>query len=275
MRRDMKKKLIMVIVAGISLVGGYWFYSLNNGVETIAVFGNVDIREVNISFRVPGFVKEMHFEEGDVVRAGTVVSVLDKQPYIERVNVAEAAVRSQQAALKNAQITYNRSKALVKTGAVSVRTYDNDLAALTQTEAALNSAKATLDLEKISLKDTEILTPSDGIVTTRVHEPGEYVQVGQPVYTLSLTSPLWVRTYVTEPQLGRIYPGMKAKIKTDSGFECEGQVGFISPQAEFTPKNVETQSLRTDLVYRLRIIVDNPRNTLRQGMPVTIILKPR
>lgn len=268
----MKKKLITLAAAVVVIGGGYWLYSLKNGVDTITVFGNVDIREVNLSFRVPGIVKEMKFEEGGTIKTGTVIAVLDKQPYIERVNVAQATVGSRQAALKNARVTYERSKALVKTGAVSVRTYDNDLAAFTEAEAGLTSAKATLDLEKISLQDTEIASPADGVMITRIHEPGEYVQAGQPVYTLSLTSPVWVRTYVTETQLGHIRPGMKATIKTDSGYDCEGQIGFISPEAEFTPKNVETQSLRTDLVYRLRISVDNPKNTLRQGMPVTIVL---
>ena len=96
-----------------------------------------------------------------------------------------------------------------------------------------------------------------------------------PVYTMALLDPVWVRTYAPEPDLGKIHPGMKAQIFTDSfpGRAYDGWIGFISPVAEFTPKTVETPELRTSLVYRLRVYVHNPDNSLRQGMPVTIRLK--
>lgn len=94
------------------------------------------------------------------------------------------------------------------------------------------------------------------------------------MFTLTLTTPVWVRTYVNEPDLGFVQPGMAAAVTTDSapGRPYRGHVGFISPTAEFTPKAVETRELRTDLVYRLRVIVDNPDGGLRQGMPVTVRL---
>jgi HlyD family secretion protein len=109
-----------------------------------------------------------------------------------------------------------------------------------------------------------------------VREVGAIVAAGETVYVLSLTSPLWVRTYVSEPDLGRIRPGMEVQIKTDTlgGKTYTGKVGFISTAAEFTPKTVETTELRTSLVYRLRIVVDDSTGFLRQGMPVTIITEP-
>jgi HlyD family secretion protein len=92
---------------------------------------------------------------------------------------------------------------------------------------------------------------------------------------LQLLSPVWIRTYVTERDLGRIRLGMPADIYTDSrpNKPYHGQIGFISPVAEFTPKNVETTNLRTDLVYRLRVIVSDRDYGLQQGMPVTVKLK--
>ena len=94
------------------------------------------------------------------------------------------------------------------------------------------------------------------------------------MFALTLSSPVWVRTYANEPDLGFIRPGMVAAVTTDSTPDrpYQGHVGFISPTAEFTPKTVETRELRTDLVYRLRVIVDNPDGGLRQGMPVTVRL---
>ena len=96
----------------------------------------------------------------------------------------------------------------------------------------------------------------------------------EPVFTLTLATPVWVRTYVNERDLGRIHPGMAGEVRTDSMPDkiYHGRIGFISPTAEFTPKTVETRELRTDLVYRLRVLVDNPDNGLRQGMPVTVSL---
>lgn len=111
---------------------------------------------------------------------------------------------------------------------------------------------------------------------TRIVEPGAVVLPQTPVYTLALSDPVWARTYVSEPDLGRIHPGMKAKVFTDSapGKAYEGWIGYISPVAEFTPKTVETREIRTSLVYRLRVYVKNPDDGLRQGMPVVIRLEP-
>ena len=96
----------------------------------------------------------------------------------------------------------------------------------------------------------------------------------RPVVTLALTDPKWVRAYVSEPDLGRINLGMKAKILSDSfpDQSFEGWIGFISPVAEFTPKTVETEDLRTKLVYEVRVFVHDSNDLLRLGMPVTVIV---
>jgi len=93
-----------------------------------------------------------------------------------------------------------------------------------------------------------------------------------PVLTLALREPLWVRCYVDEPNLGKIRPGMKATILSDSfpNKTYEGRIGYISPTAEFTPKPVETTELRTKLVYQVRVFVKDSQNELRLGMPVTV-----
>ena len=122
------------------------------------------------------------------------------------------------------------------------------------------------------LADSELIAPGAGEILTRARERGAIVSPGETVFTLTLSSPVWVRTYVNETDLGHVQPDMPAFVTTDSapGKIYNGHVGFISPTAEFTPKSVETRELRTDLVYRLRIVVDNPDGGLRQGMPVTV-----
>src|SRR5690606_32980921 len=95
----------------------------------------------------------------------------------------------------------------------------------------------------------------------------------QTVLTLSLSRPLRVRAYVAEPDLSRVAPGMKVTVTADGNPKTyQGTIGYISPRAEFTPKSVETEDLRTDLVYRLRITVENPDDALRQGQPVTVVV---
>lgn len=96
----------------------------------------------------------------------------------------------------------------------------------------------------------------------------------RPVFALALTQPKWVRVYVGEPDLGRIKPGMQARVVTDGnpGRSITGKVGYISSVAEFTPKSVQTEELRTSLVYEVRVLVDDPQDVLRLGQPATVEL---
>ena len=111
-----------------------------------------------------------------------------------------------------------------------------------------------------------------GVVLSRVREAGAIVNAGETVFVLSLTNPVWVRTYVSEPDLARVKPGMPVEVRTDArdAKPLKGVIGFISTTAEFTPKTVETRELRTALVYRIRIVVEDPDGVLRQGMPVSV-----
>ncbi len=147
---------------------------------------------------------------------------------------------------------------------------------IAQARAVLQADQADLALAERRLGYTRLVAKDHGIIKTRITEPGAVVLPQSPVYTIALTDPVWVRTYVSEPDLGRVHPGMKAEVVTNSapGNAYEGWVGFISPVAEFTPKSVETREVRTSLVYRLRVYVKNPDNRLRQGMPATVRLKP-
>jgi len=139
-------------------------------------------------------------------------------------------------------------------------------------EAMLRAMAARTALARQHLADTVLLAPVDGIIRTRLLEVGDMASPDMPVYSLAITDPKWIRTYVSERDLPRIHEGMKAQITTDGlpGRSLDGWVGFISPQAEFTPKNVETPDLRTSLVYEVRIFVHDDANLLRLGMPATV-----
>ncbi len=276
MRRNVLLVLLLLLL--IAALAGYkYYYSHREKSDELTLYGNVDVRQVDISFRVLGKVDSMPFEEGDLVRKGSLVGALERQPYEDQVKQAEAQVESLKAQLENAKINLKRRSELVGTQSVAKEDYENALYAEKQYAANLKAAEAQLGIARKNLSDTEAYTMQDGTVLTRVREPGTVLNPTEPIYTISILDPVWIRAFVDEPHLGQIYPGMPADIYTDTpdGKVYHGQVGFISPVAEFTPKTVESTSLRTDLVYRLRIYVNNPEWGLRQGMPVTVKLHLR
>ena len=145
---------------------------------------------------------------------------------------------------------------------------------IAQAEAQLRATKAQLALLRQQFKDADLLAPLDAVVRSRIVEPGEIASPQKAAFTLAITDPKWVRAYVSETDLGSLREGLKATVTADAfpGRSFLGWVGFISPVAEFTPKSVETSELRPDLVYQVRVFVQDPANELRLGMPTTVHL---
>lgn len=310
--------LLILLTKGFGLWGG------RDG-DTLTLYGNVDIREVDLGFRVPGRIATLAVDEGAKVRKGAVLAQLDPQPLSDALAAAEAqlgvasaelakqrngnrpqdiaqaaaAVAERKAALASAEEAYRRREALVKTGAISQALFDATraefLSALAQLRAAEQglslqkagaraedvaaaaaqaaSARAQRDKARTDLADATIRAPEGGTILTRAREPGAIVQGGETVFTLTIDKPVRVRAYIPEPDLGRIAPGMKVLVSADGdATRYRGTIGFIASTAEFTPKTVQTEDLRTDLVYRLRIIVTDPAARLRQGQPVTVTI---
>lgn len=273
----MKKRalliLIFLLLIAIIVILISFIFRKDHDDSKIILYGNVDVRQVDIGFRVSGQVDKLFFEEGDEIRKGTLLCTLDKTPYDSKLQEAIANARAVEANLKLAQILLGRRLDLLPVGGVSQEDVDDAEAKRDQLFASLEQSYAAISVAQDNLAYTESYAPNDGIILTRVREPGTVINPTDPIYTLSLTDPVWVRAFVSEPNLGKIYYGMPATVYTDSGGEYDGKIGFISPVAEFTPKTVETVQLRTDLVYRLRVYVDNPDHGLLQGMPVTVHLK--
>lgn len=145
---------------------------------------------------------------------------------------------------------------------------------IAQAQALLEADKAQLTLLQRQLADTKLYAPVNSIVLSRLMEPGEMASPQRAVMSLAVTNPKWVRAYVSEPDLSRVKPGMKAEVRIDGypRHAFAGWIGFISPMAEFTPKTIETPQLRTSLVYEIRVFVKDPNDILRLGMPATVIL---
>ena len=140
--------------------------------------------------------------------------------------------------------------------------------------AQLAAREAGLALARQLLENANLYAPADGVIRNRILEPGDMAFPQTPVLTLAFIDPVWVRAYLPEPALGQVALGAKAFIHTDSYPDktYQGWVGYISPTAEFTPKNVQTPELRTRLVYSVRIYACNPQGELRLGMPVSVTI---
>jgi HlyD family secretion protein len=324
-----RKIIIPLLILGLG-IGAYFVWrhteSLKAEPDSLTLYGNVEIRRVNLSFRVSGRITEILYREGDIIEKGAVFARLDKEPFEDSLAVAKAQIQTAEAnyeklksgnrpqeiaqaqatlqqrsaAVKLSEADFKRTSELVGKGSLTQQDLDTAVAVRDEAIAAKQLAEETLNLMlegfrqedqamgesqlaearanlkrlQTTLDDTELKGPKDGILLTRVAEPGAFANMGQTIATLSLRDEVWVYVYIPEKLLGIVTPGMKAKIFTDSHPEkpYTGQVGYISPEAEFTPKTVQTTELRSNLVYRARIIVDSPDNGLRQGMPVTVEL---
>lgn len=317
--------VIAIIVAAL-LVAAFatrGFGLVEGGEDGLTLYGNVDIREVDMAFRVPGRVETIAVDEGDTVKRGQPLATLDQATLAARASQADAEVeaaaaelarlrsgnRPQDIAQASARLTaadaaydaaqrdFDRRRSLVEPGAISrdlwtqtVAQRDRAAAQRKEAQEALSLARAGARREDIAaaearlaaaraarrsvatdLSDARLVAAVDGTVVTRVVEPGAIVQGGQTVLTLSIDRPLRVRAYVAEGDLSRISPGMAVTVTADGNPRTyRGTIGHIAAQAEFTPKTVQTEDLRTDLVYGLRILVTDPDDSLRQGQPVTV-----
>jgi len=328
----MKKKFFRIIIGFFLLVligTGIWFFFLRQETvneQILTLYGNVDIRQVELAFNANERIAQILVEEGASVAKGDILALLETRSLQQMVNRAAAQLAAQreivtklengtrqeeirklQAELSaarieaaNAEKNYERLRPLAADNLAAQDQVDDARARaegsrarvnmaeeslnlaeagprqedIAEARARLEAMKAELDIARKNLEDAHLIAPADAVIENRILQPGDMASPQRPVFTLALINPIWVRAYASQPDLGKIFPGMKAGIHTDSypGKTYQGWVGYISPTAEFTPKSVETEDVRTDLVYQVRIYACNPQNQLRLGMPATVTI---
>lgn len=323
----MKKSLIAILILVIGVVAALIFeihHRRAGSKGELVLYGNIDLRQVNLAFNGSERIESLLVQEGDRVKKGevlgrlqtarlrasadqararvaaqrNVVERMERGSRPEEIEQARARVDSAKADLANARLIYERARKTTGSGATSGQDLDSAKATFKMAEArlqvdqkalvlavkgprqedkaearaTLRADEANLALSRQNLSYATLICPTDGVIEDRILEPGDMASPQKPVFSIAITTPKWVRVYVSEPDLGKIRNGMKAGVSTDSfpGKVYDGWVGFISPVASFTPKSVETTDLRTSLVYEVRVFVKDPSDQLRLGMPATV-----
>jgi HlyD family secretion protein len=327
----MRRRLVFILLAVVLVIGvALWWLTGRHGARpALVLYGNVDLRQVDLPFNASERITAVLAQEGDHVKQGQLLAQLDTTRLEPQIAKAEADVAAEQQAVNrlragsrpqeiaqgranvesaradaaNARSQYDRLLALAdasKGRAVSHMDLDSAKAAvevaeaklavnrksldltvvgprkedIAQAEAQLRSDEAQAALLRRQLADANLTAPLNAVVRSRIVEPGEIASPQKSAFTLAITDPKWIRAYISEPDLGHVREGMQASITVDAfpNRPFPGWVGFISPVAEFTPKEVQTEELRSSLVYEIRVFVKDPADELRLGMPATVHL---
>jgi HlyD family secretion protein len=269
-------RLLIFVILAAAAFGAWWWYNHRQPSPTeLVLYGNVDLREIDLAFNNSERIDEVLAAEGDRVRKGQLLARLDTRRLTPQVAEAQANVALDAANLDNARIQYQRDMDLMRGSAgrgIAKQDVDNAHAAMNVQAAKRDADAAQLALLRQEFADAELFAPSNATVRTRIMEPGEMASPTKPVFSLAITDPKWVRVYVPETNLGQVHPGARAAVTVDAfpKRRFPGWIGFVSPSAEFTPKSVETPDLRTNLVYEVRVFVLDPDDDLRLGMPATV-----
>ena len=280
--------------------------------NAIEASGTIEGTDVDIGTEVSGKITDVRVDEGSHVVPGDTLVVIDDTEYQIQLRQAAANLASfdatyrltvegsrkediiqAEAAYKNAADDYRRMKDLLASQTVTQKQYDDAYAryiAAQQTYEKLKTgsrpeeivnarerrdyAAAQVDLLRKKVRDCHILAPSSGIITLRAVEPGELVTVGENVLRLTYLDTVKLMIYVSESDLPRVRLGQTARVTTDAAGKnvYEGRVVYISPTAEFTPKNVQTKEERTKLVFGVKLEVQNPGGALKPGLPADAVI---
>jgi membrane fusion protein YbhG len=377
--RRKKILLIVAIIAAASVATFVWLVARSaNGARAIRISGNIEVTDAELGFKIPGRVVARPVDEGETVKAGETVALLDSKELSQEAGLRRAEVQAAQAALAElvagsrpeeiaqakaaaeqaqerlqeleagsrpqevtaAEAAYESARAdaerladdfkrysgLYQKQLVSTQQYDAARTASEMAQAREREAKEHLDLVKEGPRKEEIAqaraalaqaeqhyalvkegprredieqararleqarqslavaetrlgyatlaSPMSGMVLSKSVEPGEYVSAGTPIVTVADLVDVWLRGYVNETDLGRVKLGQQARVTTDTypGKSYEGRVSFISSQAEFTPKSVQTEKVRVKLVYRIKVDIANPKMELKPGMPADAVI---
>jgi HlyD family secretion protein len=268
----MKKKIrIIIFLAVVIGLASFLFIQFKEKGHNrrLKVSGNIEATDVRLSFRVSGKIKELLTDEGKIIKTGEVLARLDTDELEQIKNQAEAALKAADYQYELDKVDYERAENLFKEGSISAQKRDSAKTKVDAEKSNLEALKASLDLANTRLGFADLASPIDGFILVKSAEAGEVVQMGSTVFTVANLEDIWLTAYINETDLGRVKLNQTTEIRTDTypGKVYPGRISFISQEAEFTPKQIQTREERVKLVYRIKIQVDNTNLELKPGMP--------
>lgn len=269
----MKNKLRILLFLLVAAIGaGAWMYAhfkAEGEKHELKVSGNIEAKEVRLSFRIGGKIARLLIDEGDAVNARDLVATLETDE-LKRVKAeAKANLKAAKYAFERARDDALRMKNLYLGGSIPAQKRDASRTDRDSAKANLEARKAAYELARTRLSYAKLFSPLDGFALVKSAEEGEVVQAGVPVFDVTDLNDIWLTAYVSETQMGRVKLGQRAEVRTDTfpGRVYEGRVSYLSNEAEFTPKQIQTPEERVKLVYRIKVKVENTRHELKPGMP--------
>ncbi len=274
-----KNSRLIILVSTLLIIciacAAYFVIELTRDKSVIKVSGNIEGNDVRISFRVGGQILNLLADEGSDLRKGQIVARLNTDELTKLQKEAEAQLKSAEFQYQLSKDDYIRNENLFKVGAISAQRRDQYKTAADTDWASVKRARAQLELSNTRLGWADLASPLNGYVLVKSAEEGEVVQAGAPVFTAIDLNNIWVTAYINETDVGKVNLNQKATVKIDSfpDKSYKGWVSFISQQAEFTPKYIQTTTERVKLVYRIKVKVDNESLELKPGLPADAYIK--
>jgi HlyD family secretion protein len=266
-----KKIIVLVIVIAVAAGLAYFYFHEKNlsSDNTLKVSGNIEATEIRLSFQTPGKLVERLVDEGYTVKKGQVLARLDKDELIKIKEQAQAKLAQAQSDYQLQQKESTRVANLLKDDAVPEQVNDRAQTNLEVAKAKLLESQRAFELAEIRLSYADLKSTIDGFVTVKSADVGEVLQAGSPVFTVVDLNDIWLTAYVEETDLGRVKLNQPVDVKTDTYPDktYRGHISFISEEAEFTPKQIQTTEERAKLVYRIKVVITNANLELKPGMP--------
>ncbi|MBU0548635.1 MAG: efflux RND transporter periplasmic adaptor subunit [Candidatus Omnitrophica bacterium] len=270
MKKKVKPAVFMIIILVACGIGAMYFWKAHNHNRgLIKVSGNIEGDDVRLSFRVQGQIIELLTDEGEVVKAGDPVAKLNTDELVRICDNAEGSLKAAEHQYTLDKLDYERAENLFKAGAIPMQKRDAAKTLADADKANIEALSASFELAKTRLGFAELVSPLNGFVLVKSALSGEVVQIGAPVFTVIDLNNLWVTAYINETDLGRVKLNQEAYVIADTypGKKYKAWISFVSSEAEFTPKTIQTTQERVKLVYRIKVRVDNSSLELKPGMP--------
>jgi len=287
---DLKRVIVFAVVFVVLLCVLITYLVLSRRIDTsqIMLSGIVEADQNDLSFRIPGKISGIYFDEGDHVDSGEVVAELDKSELEAVVDQAEKNYEAAKAGIVQLEVSLetitrnlDKIKSLIPSGAATQSQYDDLFDQKRQIEAQLNysrksvdALKASVELAKIRLGYSILASTVKGTVLSRMYEPGEIINAGSPVLTSANLEKVNVIVYLPEINLGMVKLGQEVEILVDSHPDqsFSGKIEHISDKAEFTPKNIQTKAERIKQVFEIKVTSDSHDGVLKPGLPCDVII---